>query len=95
MAGVMGSTSSTAILSAVTVIMERAMADASYSFAPVPIAGTESTQSLHQKNFSTSINNSAAPMPVVTPHGTREQVLDDLGMRGLNDMSFQPGSADR
>ncbi|WOO81456.1 Neurofibromin [Vanrija pseudolonga] len=95
MAGVMGSTSSTAILSAVTVIMERAMADASYSFAPVPIAGNESTQSLHQKNFSTSINNSAAPMPVVTPHGTREQVLDDLGMRGLNDMSFQPGSADR
>jgi neurofibromin 1 len=85
MTAVLNTTSSTTILSAVTQIFERAMVDTTYSF---PVSPSD-TASLHKKS---SFANSA---PSTNGPSAREQVLEDLGMKGLTDMSFTSVKIDR
>lgn len=89
MTGVLTTTTSTAILQNVTLIFERAMADSSYTF-PTGLA-TDSSSSVHNKNYSASVS-SGQTNPTVRP---RDQVLEDLGMKGLTDMSFTGVKLDR
>ncbi|KAL7420982.1 Ras GTPase activating protein ira2 [Cryptotrichosporon argae] len=97
MMAVVATTSSTAILSNATLIFERAMADGSYSFPSGPsgapgLPPSESTSSLrHQKSYSASIS-SATPSQGL---GQREQVLEDLGMKGLAEITFPQVRVDR
>ncbi|CAK9779949.1 putative ras GTPase activator [Cutaneotrichosporon oleaginosum] len=89
MTGVLTTTTSTAILQNVTLIFERAMADASYTF-PTGIA-TDSSSSVHKKNYSASVSSGQTNINV----RPRDQVLEDLGMKGLTDMSFSGVKLDR
>lgn len=79
MTAVLTTTASTSILSAVTLIFERAMADSTYSFGA-------------QANGDRKYGGSSLGSNV---SGAREQVLEDLGMKGLSDMSFQGVKIDR
>lgn len=90
MTGVLTTTTSTAILQNVTLIFERAMADAMYTF-PTGLA-TESSSSVHKKNYSPSVSSGNTSNLNVRP---RDQVLEDLGMKGLTDMGFTGVKLDR
>jgi neurofibromin 1 len=89
MTGVLTTTTSTAILQNVTLIFERAMADASYTF-PTGLA-TDSSSSVLKKNYSASVSSGQTNVNV----RPRDQVLEDLGMKGLTDMSFTGVKLDR
>lgn len=83
MTTVLSTTASTAIMHSVTLLFERALADASYSF---PATHADSNTSLHKKTYAPSVASTSVQ---------REQVLDDLGMKGLADMTFQGVKLDR
>lgn len=91
MTAVLASTSNTAILSAVSSILERAMGDPSYTF-PSPMYPSESNSSLHQKSYSASISS----VPSVFGVGTKgDGLLEEMGMKGLADLSFPAGRMER
>jgi len=84
MTGVLNTTSSTAILSAVTQIFERAMVDTTYSFP-----STGDGASIHKKSsFASGAPTSNGPSP-------REVILEEHGMKGLTEMSFVSVKLDR
>lgn len=86
MTAVLNTTISTPIMQSITHLFDKAMSDASYSF---PTAGhADSNSSLHRKTYAPSVTSTSAV-------AQREAVLDDLGMKGLADMSFQPVNFDR
>jgi neurofibromin 1 len=89
MTAVLATTASLPILSAVTQILERAMTDPTYTF-PSSQMTSESMSSLHHKKYSTSIS-SARSLGL----GAREQVLEDLGMKGLGELGFPSAKMER
>jgi neurofibromin 1 len=106
MTAVLATTSNTSILSSVTAILERALADTNYSFPSAGILSSESMSSLHQKSYSASISS----VPSVTGlgigggmggsnggggGGRAETVLEDMGMKGLAELSFPHARMER
>ncbi|EIW67076.1 hypothetical protein TREMEDRAFT_69974 [Tremella mesenterica DSM 1558] len=88
MLATLSTTSNMQILTVITQILERAMADPSYQF-PSTIS-SESQSSLHQQGYSASISSTPS-----VGAGQREQVLEDLGMKGLGEMGFASVKPDR
>lgn len=105
MTAVLSTTSTLPVLQAVSTLLETALRDPTYSF-PANLA-SDSSHSLHQsqsgphgsgmpsmgshaKSYSASISS----MPSMGMTG-RDQVLDDLGMRGLGELSFAHMKADK
>nr|XP_031861450.1 uncharacterized protein CI109_003054 [Kwoniella shandongensis]KAA5528522.1 hypothetical protein CI109_003054 [Kwoniella shandongensis] len=99
------STSNLSILRSTTSILERAFSDPNYNFS-THLSGlptTESSTSLqHQahsqlgKGYPASVSSSPSPsFGTGIGQGTREQVLEELGMRGLGELSFPPVKVDR
>lgn len=93
MTAVLSSNPSQKILKSVTFILERAMSDVNYTFPSLPSSSyrNESTTSLHGKGYSASITSN----PSSQGPGAREQVLEDLGMKGLGEMKFLPVKVER
>ena len=85
MTATLSTTSSIPILNAMTTILERAMSDPNYTFPP-SISASESTSSLHLHTKSYAQSISSAPS---IGQSQRDQVLDDLGMRGIGELTFQ------
>ena len=82
MLSTLSTTQNTQILGVITLILERAMSDPSFQFPSA--LSSESQSSLHMRGYSASISSE----PSAPGLGAREAVLDDLGMKGLGDMSF-------
>ncbi|WVR09039.1 hypothetical protein IAU60_006099 [Kwoniella sp. DSM 27419] len=91
----MATTSNLSILRSTTTILERALADPNYSLPNLTgLSVTDSSTSLamHGKMYAPSISSN----PSNGGQGAaREQVLEDLGMKGLGDLSFPPAQPDR
>ncbi len=86
MTSVLATTSNSSIIIAITAILERALSDSTYTFPSATPLASDSASSLHKKSYAASI--SSVPSMVGGSLGAREQVLEDLGMRGLAEMSF-------
>ncbi|WVW79391.1 hypothetical protein I302_101360 [Kwoniella bestiolae CBS 10118] len=89
-------TSNLSILKSTSIILERALSDPNYSLPSMSsLPTTDSFTSLHlhgPKMYASSISSS----PSLTPNnGAREQVLEDLGMRGLAELNFVQVKSDR
>ncbi|KAK4687682.1 neurofibromin 1, partial [Tremellales sp. Uapishka_1] len=90
MTAVLATTANKDILSAVTVTLERAMSDPTYTFPSMPPTSDSTTSLHHQTSYSASISS----IPSMGM-GAREQVLDDLGMKGLGELSFPSAKMER
>ncbi|WWC73068.1 uncharacterized protein I206_107033 [Kwoniella pini CBS 10737] len=88
-------TSNLSILKSTSIILEIALSNSSYSLPN--LSHTDSSTSLnlhnqqhhhhhHQKVYSASISSN--PSLGASGTGSREQVLDDLGFKGLNELGF-------
>ncbi|ODN95826.1 neurofibromin 1 [Cryptococcus wingfieldii CBS 7118] len=90
----LGATSNISIINSSTVILERALMDDTYAFPNLSaIPSTDSSTSLphgHGKPYASSI--SSTPSVVA---GTKEQLLEDIGMKGLGELAFPQVKADR
>ena len=86
MTGVLASTTNVAILTAATSILERALSDSTYTFPSSGFPSSESNTSLNHKSHTASI--SSASMNGGGVPNASEQVLEDLGMKGLAEMNF-------
>ncbi|ORX39325.1 putative ras GTPase activator [Kockovaella imperatae] len=84
MTAALATTSSVPIINAITLILERAMADPNYTFPPT-LNASESTSSLQLQAKSYAQSISSAPSVGQSP---RDQVLEDLGMRGIAELTF-------
>ncbi len=84
MTGLLATTTNPGILTAVTAILERALSDSTYTFPSNTPVTSESVSSFNQKSYAASISSS----PSMRDLSAREQVLEDLGMRGLAELSF-------
>lgn len=89
MLSTLSTTPNTQILGVITLILERAMSDPSFQFPSA--LSSESQSSLQMRGYSASISSE----PSAPGLGAREAVLDDLGMKGLGDMSFAQVKPDR
>lgn len=94
----LGNTTNPSIIASVTSIIEHAMANPSYSFPNGDMGPTESTlslnqqvNSLHGRSYSGSIVSVSSPPSA----GQGVRVLEEMGMKGLADMSFNTGKVDR
>lgn len=74
------------------------MADPAYTFPDSDMGPAESAislnhpvNSLHGRSYSASINSVATP----ASQGSSSRMLEELGMRGLGDMSFNIGQNER
>ena len=86
MMAVLATTSNPQLLAVVTSILERALSDSTYTFPTGPMPASESMTSL-TRSQSTSI--SSVPSLVGGAElAARDQLLEDLGMRGLAELSF-------
>jgi len=109
MTAALSTTSTLPILQAVSTLLETALRDPTYTF-PTVAHGTESSNSLqHSQSTSHGLANAAgssshnhtrsysasiSSMPSIGMAG-RDQVLDDLGMRGLGELSFSQMKGER
>ncbi|WVQ63868.1 uncharacterized protein L199_002024 [Kwoniella botswanensis] len=92
-------TSNLSILNSTSIILERALSDPSYSLPSLSgLPTADSSTSLHHQHhghgkiYASSISSSPS---LTTNNGAREQVLEDVGMRGLNDLNFVQVKSDR
>ncbi|WVF65508.1 hypothetical protein IAT40_000236 [Kwoniella sp. CBS 6097] len=88
-------TSNLSILRSTTVILERALSDPNYSLpnpSALPTADSSTSLHMHGKGYSPSISSNPS---MGGQSAAREQVLEDLGMKGLGELAFPPVKADR
>ncbi|WWD06786.1 hypothetical protein V865_004881 [Kwoniella europaea PYCC6329] len=92
-------TSNLSILKSTSIILERALSDPTYSLPSLSgLPTADSSTSLHHQHhghgkiYASSISSSPS---LTTNNGAREQVLEDVGMRGLNDLNFVQVKSDR
>ncbi|OCF79181.1 neurofibromin 1 [Kwoniella mangroviensis CBS 8886] len=92
-------TSNLSILKSTSIILERALSDPNYSLPSLSelLTADSSTSLHHQHHGHGKINASSisSSPSLTTNNGAREQVLEDLGMRGLNDLNFVQIKSDR
>jgi neurofibromin 1 len=91
----LSTTSTLSILDSVSTILQNALSDSNYNFPTTStLTGSDSVTSFqhannsglgHTKSFSGSVSSLTPSMAANAP---RDQVVDDLGMRGLMDLSF-------
>lgn len=87
-------TNNTLIINSSTTILERALSDPNYTFTnPSAILSADSSTSLPQGGHGTVYASSISSNPNVV--AAREQVLDDLGMKGLAEIAFPEVKVDR
>ncbi|WWC91180.1 uncharacterized protein L201_006121 [Kwoniella dendrophila CBS 6074] len=89
-------TSNLSVLQSTSIILERALSDPNYSLTVLP--KTESTTSVNlssqnninnnNKIYTNSLSSKTSLSNNGNGGGTREQVLDDLGMKGLSELNF-------
>ena len=84
---VLATTSNPDILDCATSILQRALSDSTYTFPSSAALTSESASSLNQKSYAVSIS-SMPSLPGGSGLSAREQVLEDLGMKGLAESSF-------
>ncbi|OCF40958.1 neurofibromin 1 [Kwoniella heveanensis CBS 569] len=88
-------TSNLSILRSTTVILERALSDPNYSLpnpTGLPTADSSTSLHMHGKGYSPSISSNPS---MGGQSAAREQVLEDLGMKGLGELAFPPVKVDR
>lgn len=109
MVSVLSTTSTIPILDSITIILERAMLEPSYSFpngSGFPPSDSMSSLQHAQHNTHTPSSsfghnhtkNYAGSISSVSPslnNAARDQALDDLGLRSLAELSFVPVKGDR
>lgn len=103
---VLGNTTNPSIIASVTTIIDRALADPSYTF-PTDMGPSESSLSLNNHNHAARHGRSYSASISSIPSGAvgqqrdggalnrGETMLEEMGMRGLGDMSFNMGKNDR
>ncbi|KAK8844111.1 hypothetical protein IAR55_006905 [Kwoniella newhampshirensis] len=91
------STSNLSILRSTTAILERALADPNYTFQnPSALPTAESSSSLQHSQLGRVYSSSRSSSPSLGARsGTREQVLEELGMKGLGELNFPQVKMDR
>jgi len=102
MTATLATTPSSQILEIVTSLLDKALVDPNYTFpSQSGLTGSESMTSLsmHQKSHSGSISSqpsiSGIDGGLVGRVGGRDQMLEDLGMKGLTELGFPGVKMDR
>ncbi|WRT69099.1 uncharacterized protein IL334_006083 [Kwoniella shivajii] len=88
-------TSNLSILKSTSTILEKALSDPNYSIPSLnALPTTDSSTSLHLHGkgaYASSISSS----PSLATNGAREQVLEELGMKGLSELAFEKVKPDK
>jgi neurofibromin 1 len=97
MTAILATTPSVQIVETVTSLLSRALSNPEYTFPSLGLSGSESMGSLstHHKSYSGSISSQPSTKGGLGKLGVREQILDDLGMRGLAELNFPVVKMDR
>lgn len=90
MTAVLATTTTVPIITSITTILNKAMVDPAYSFPQSNLPTSESHTSLHHRSQSGSVSSHPS-----IGAGAREQLLEDMGMRGLSELTFVNVKMDR
>lgn len=99
MTATLATTTNEVILNSITQILERAMADSSYTFPsilPNALSESQSFNGLHRKSYDASLSSSPS-MQTMSEKGSasKDQVLEDLAMKGLGELNFPTAKMER